>query len=116
MLSFIAKAAFAGVVTALIVAIAKRYPSWGGLVAALPLTSILALSLLYYDTRDGEKVAALSTSILAFILPSIPFFILLPTLLRQGVSFGVSMTVGVAATLALYALSFYGLSRLGFRV
>ena len=58
MLSFIAKAAFGGLTIALVATIAKRYPGWGGLLAALPLTSILALSLLWVDTRQAEPVAA----------------------------------------------------------
>lgn len=116
MLSFIAKAAFAGIVTALVVLVAKRWPSWGGLVAALPLTSILAMSLLYADTGDSARVAALSHSILAFILPSIPLFIAIPWLLKSGIGFWASMGIAVVVTLALYALSFWTLSRMGFRV
>ena len=63
MLSFFAKAAFSGLMVALIATVARRHPGWGGLLAALPLTSILALSLLWMDTRDPARVAALSTSI-----------------------------------------------------
>ena len=43
MLSFFAKAAFSGLMVALIATVARRHPGWGGLLAALPLTSILAL-------------------------------------------------------------------------
>jgi len=42
----------------------------GGLIASLPLTSILALFWLYNDTRDVEKVAELSTGILLFVFLS----------------------------------------------
>ncbi len=37
MLSFFAKAAFAGLMVALIATIARRSPGWGGLLAASPL-------------------------------------------------------------------------------
>ncbi|WP_265570413.1 DUF3147 family protein [Sphingomicrobium nitratireducens] len=116
MLSFFAKAAFAGIVTALVVVVAKRWPSWGGLVAALPLTSILAMSLLYAETGDSERVAALSTSVLAFIIPSLPMFIAIPVMLRNGVTFWLAMTIAVVGTLVLYGLSFFMLSRMGFKV
>jgi hypothetical protein len=43
--------------------IAKRTPGVGGLIASLPLVSILALSWLYLETRDTGKVIALSESI-----------------------------------------------------
>jgi len=116
MLSFLAKAAFAGTVTALVAVIARRYPAWGGLVAALPLTSILALSLLWADTGDAARVSQLSYSILAFVLPSVPMFVLLPALLKGEMAFWAAMAISVAVTLALYALTFALLPRMGFRI
>lgn len=47
---------------ALIVAVAeisKRSSLTGGLLASLPLVSLLAMIWLYHDTRDTQKVAAL---------------------------------------------------------
>ena len=41
----------------------KRSSFLGGLLASLPLTSLLAFVWLYRDTRDTAKFAALSTSI-----------------------------------------------------
>ena len=64
--------------------IARRYPGWGGLVASLPLTSLLAMVWLWRDTGDAEQVAELSTSTFWFILPSLPLFLALPWLLRSG--------------------------------
>ena len=116
MLSFIAKAAFGGLTIALVATIARRHPGWGGLLAALPLTSILALSLLYVDTRQTEPVAALATSILWFVLPSLPLFVALPAMLRGGVGFWPAMAIGVAGTLALYAATFWALPRLGVKL
>jgi hypothetical protein len=116
MLSFLAKAAFAGLTVALVTVIAKRHPGWGGLLAALPLTSILALSLLWVDTRDEAQVAALARSILWFIVPSLPMFVAIPLMLRAGFGFWPTMALCVAATLALYAMVFWSLPRLGVRI
>ena len=116
MLSFLAKATFAGLMVALVTVVAKRYPGWGGLRAALPITSILALSLLYIDTGDAERVSQLSTSILAFIVPSIPLFIALPLLLRSGVNFWASMAISAVMTMLLFALSFWLLPRFGVKL
>jgi hypothetical protein len=114
--SFIAKAAFGGLTIALVATIARRHPGWGGLLAALPLTSILALSLLWVDTRQPERVAALATSILWFILPSLPLFVALPAMLRGGMTYWLAMALCVGATLALYALTFWALPRLGVKL
>ena len=115
MWSFIAKAAFAGLTVALVTVIARRHPGWGGLLAALPLTSILALSLLWIDSRDAGKVADLSRSILIFIVPSLPMFVALPILLRTGLAFWLVMTLCIVGTLLLYAAAFWALPRLGVR-
>ena len=79
-----------GLSAAVIVAvseIAKRSSLLGGLLASLPLTSLLAFVWLWQDTRDAQKVAALSSSILWLVLPSLVLFLVLPALLKRGVHF-----------------------------
>ena len=112
MLSFIAKAAFAGLMVALISTVARRYPGRGGLLASLPLVSVLSMVLLYAETRDPESVARLSLAAFWFFLPSVPLFLIIPYLLRSGVGFAATMTFGCAVTILLYA----GMNWLGPRV
>ena len=103
MLLFLIKAAVSGLLVALISTVARRYPGWGGLVASLPLVSVMAMLWLYGETRDTEKVAALAMSTFWFFLPSMPMFLLIPLMLRSGWSFGVTMATAVAVTMLLYA-------------
>jgi hypothetical protein len=110
------KAALSGVIVAAASEIARRYPGWGGLIASLPLTSLLAMIWLWRDSGDSGQVADLSVSIIWFILPSLPLFIVLPMLLRSGVGFWTSMALCVAGTLALYALMFWAAPRLGLKL
>ena len=116
MLYLVIKAAVSGVIVALVSEIARRYPGWGGLVASLPLTSLLAMLWLWRDTRDTVRVAELSMGAFWFVLPSLPLFFVLPLLLRNGVGFWLSMTIVVAGTLALYALMFWAAPRLGLKL
>jgi hypothetical protein len=116
MLYLAIKAAISGIIVALVSEIARRYPGWGGLVASLPLTSLLAMLWLWRDTGDAEQVAELSASTLWFIIPSLPLFIALPLLLRSGIGFWASLGIVVAATLALYALMFWAAPRLGVKL
>jgi hypothetical protein len=115
-LYLVIKAAISGVIVALVSEIARRYPGWGGLVASLPLTSLLAMLWLWRDTSDPERVAALAGSTFWFILPSLPLFIALPLLLRSGVGLWPSMAIVVAGTLALYALMFWAAPKLGLKL
>jgi len=110
------KAALSGAIVAAVSEIARRYPTWGGLVASLPLTSLLAMLWLWRDTGDSGRVAELSASTIWFILPSLPLFVALPLLLRSGVGFWASMGLVIAGTLALYALMFWAGPRLGLKL
>ena len=116
MLYLVIKAAISGVIVALVSEIARRHPGWGGLVASLPLTSLLAMVWLWRDSGDSLKVAELAQSTLWFILPSLPLFVVLPMLLRSGVGFWATMAIVVAGTLALYGLMFWAAPRLGLKI
>ena len=87
MLYLLIKAAISGVIVAAVSEIARRYPGWGGLVASLPLTSLLAMIWLWRDSGDAERVASCRSSTIWFFIPSVPLFIALPLLIRSGVGF-----------------------------
>ena len=116
MLYLLIKAAISGAIVAAVSEIARRYPGWGGLVASLPLTSLLAMTWLYRDTADAGRVADLSASTFWFFLPSMPLFVALPLLLRNGLGFWVSLAIVVVGTLGVYALMFWAAPRLGLKL
>jgi hypothetical protein len=116
MLYLIIKAALSGILVAGISEVARRYPGWGGLLASLPLTSLLAMVWLYRDTGDPQRVAQLAGSAFWFILPSLPMFLVLPALIRSGMAFWLALGVSVAGTLLLYAFFFWAAPRIGIRL
>ncbi|WP_442485073.1 DUF3147 family protein [Aeoliella sp. SH292] len=96
------------ITTALVVAVSeasRRSTLLGAVFASLPLVSILGMIWLYWDTGDSEKVAALSNSIFWLVLPSLPFFLLVPYLLSRQVGFYTSMTIASGVTVGLYWLA-----------
>ena len=116
MIYFILKAAISGLLVALISEIARRSPGWGGLIASLPLTSLLAMIWLWRDTADVERVAGLSMGAFWFVLPSLPLFLMIPTMLRSGVGFWAALGASAAITLAFYAAAFWVAPRLGIQL
>ena len=116
MLYLLIKAAISGAIVAAVSEIARRYPGWGGLVASLPLTSLLAMIWLWRDSGDSERVAELSASAFWFIIPSLPMFLVLPALLRSGMAFWLAMALSIAGTLALYAAWFWVAPRVGIKL
>jgi hypothetical protein len=95
------------ITTALVVAVSevsKRSTLVGGLLASLPIVSLLAIFWLYVETKDAGKVAALSTSIFWMVLPSLVFFLVLPPLLKAKMNFYVSCGLGTAMMLTCYGV------------
>jgi hypothetical protein len=116
MLYFVVKAALSGLIVAAVSEVARRNPGWGGLLASLPLTSLLAMVWLWRDSHDDERVAELAGSAFWFILPSLPLFLALPWLLRSGVPFWASMAIVIVGTLALYSGWFWAAPRMGIKL
>lgn len=113
MFYFVIKAAVSGVIVALVSEIARRFPGWGGLLASLPVVSLLALIWTYRDSGNPATVAALSQSTFWFVLPSLPLFMIIPVLLRNGSGFWAAIGLACAVTLLLYAAFFWIAPRLG---
>lgn len=109
----ILKAALSGLIVMLVSEIARRSPGLGGLVASLPLVSILAMIWLWRETADIERIAVQSQATFWFVLPSLPLFLMLPAMLRHGLAFWPALVLSCVITMALYAAVFWLLPRLG---
>lgn len=97
--------------------ITKRAGSfWGGVLASLPLTSLLVFVWLYRDTRNPGMIASLSWSIFWMVLPSLTLFISLPLLLKRGVSFPIALGTGLAVMIAAYLLTALIVRRFGVQI
>ena len=97
--------------------LSKRSTLLGALLASLPLTSLLAMIWLYWDTQDVKRVANLSTGVLWLVLPSLILFALLPVLLlRCHLGFPVALAIACGATVAAYLVMLFLLGRFGIKV
>lgn len=103
MTQFIIKCLISGLLVALVVEFSKRSQTVGALVASLPITSLLAMSWLYYENRNKQEIGDLSLSIFWMVIPSLIFFIILPYLLRHF-SFLISLALASLLTALPYGL------------
>lgn len=105
------------IVSALLIAaiseIAKRHSALAALLAALPITSILAFVWMYFETGSIEPVGALSRQIFWLVIPSLVLFLSLPALLFRGWGFWPALLVACALTSGAYLLMLPLLRRLG---
>jgi hypothetical protein len=109
----VAKAAISGLLIVLASEVARHRPGIGGLIASLPLVSVLAAVWLWRDTGDAERIASQLQSTFWFVLPSLPMFLAMPVMLRHGVNFWLSLLLGCALTMSLYAVTIWLLPKLG---
>ena len=116
MLYLFIKAAISGVIIAIVSEVAKRNPGFGAMIASLPLISVLGMIWLWRDKPDAANMAAHVEATFWFVLPSLPMFLLMPLLLRNGMNFWVSLAIGCAMTVLLYlGMTWLG-PRLGLRL
>jgi hypothetical protein len=116
MWQIVAKALLAGAMITAIAEIGKRLPATAAIVASLPLVSVLGMVFLWRELPDTENMARHSYATFWYVLPSLPMFLVIPVLLRNGVSFWVALTLGCVLTVLLYLAMMYVGPRLGLRL
>ena len=113
MLYAVLKALLSGLIVLAVSEVAKRYPGWGGLIASLPLISVLGIIWLWRHTGDAVRVAQHAEATFWFVLPSLPMFLVFPALVRANVTFWLALALSCALTIVLYALMTWLLPRFG---
>ena len=116
MFNIVLKIIISSVIITLVSEIAKKDTLVAGLIASIPLVSILSIVWLYIDTKNIEDVKALSNSILWMVIPSISLFISLPIFLRLGISFFLAILLSIITTICCYGITILLLSRFGVRL
>lgn len=116
MFYLVIKAAVSGILVAIISEVAKRYPGIGGLIASLPLVSVLSMIWLWRDRPDAANMAAHAEATFWFVLPSLPMFLVIPVMLRHGYAFWLALLAGCVLTVVLYSLMLWAGPRFGLRL
>tara|TARA_R110002096_G_scaffold45673_7_gene122468 strand:+ start:1723 stop:2091 length:369 start_codon:yes stop_codon:yes gene_type:complete len=100
------------------VVITRSRPLLGSMLASLPLVSLITFIWIWFGLKDSpaeqaEKLAAHSTGVFWFVIPSLPMFLIFPWLLRKGISFWPNLAICCLITMALYVGMIFALKRFG---
>lgn len=79
----IVKTLLTAVIIVTVSEVAKRSGPLGGLIAAMPLTSVLALIWLYAEGASVEKLGNHAAYTLIYVLPTLPMFAAFPFLITR---------------------------------
>ncbi len=83
--------------------LAKRSDKLGGLIAALPLVTVLALIWLYMEGQPTSKIANHAYYTFWYVLPTLPMFLIFPYLLSKW-GFVLSLLASVLITTLVFFL------------
>lgn len=102
------KGIIAGVLVVAATEAADRSPALAAILVSLPLTSIIALAVLWTEKGDEQQVIDFSWAILWIVLPSLVLFAALPLLMKAGLHFWVAMPLACG----IMALTYWGYAKL----
>jgi len=110
------KALISGVIIAIVSEVARKHPGFGGLIASLPLVSVMGMMWLWRDSHDAERLAAHAEGTFWFVLPSLPMFLVIPAALKRGLPFWPTLAGACLLTIGLYLVMTWLGPRLGLKL
>jgi F0F1-type ATP synthase assembly protein I len=98
---FLVKLVVSNLIIVSCVLIGRRFPSLGGLIATMPLTSLIVMIWIEADNPGNSRMLSdYSRGVLWGVLPTIAFFVTAYLCLRKGIAFPVVLVVAGAVWLA----------------
>jgi hypothetical protein len=83
------------------------------LLIALPLTSLVAMAWMHHGGQSAQRLANHAEGTFWFVIPTLPMFLIIPWMLRNGWSFWGAIAANCAITVALFWITVIVLRRFG---
>jgi uncharacterized membrane protein (GlpM family) len=100
-MQFALKLLTSNLIILLCVWLGRKFPSLGGLVATMPLTSLIVLLWLYHDNPDDRSLLpAYVEGVFFGVIPTMLFFGAAWLCLKRGLHLPATLTVGFAVWIA----------------
>ena len=106
---YIIKVAVSALLIVAVSEVSKRSSTMGGVLASVPLVSVLAMIWMYVDTKEVQGIIDFSKSVLWLIIPSLTLFAILPWLLQKGMNFYLSLLIANLVMIASYGVMIVGM-------
>lgn len=88
---FIVKIIVSAIVIAVVSEVAKKYTSVGGLIAAMPITTLLTMFWLYFENKNPLLISNFLYAVIQGVFITFLFFIPCIILLKKGFNFYLSV-------------------------
>ena len=91
----VVRVALVAVIVVVVGEVSRRYPRMGALLLSLPIVSILAFLVSWFQHHDLKAVSQLSRETLILVPLGLPFFLPLAFAQRLGLDFWTALVSGV---------------------
>jgi len=99
----ILKYAVTSFLVVLISEVAKRSDKLGGLIAALPLVTVLVLFWLYFEKQSVEKIANHAWYTFWYVIPTLPMFLVFPYIIKHH-GFWMAIIISIVVTILSFVI------------
>lgn len=104
-------------VTAAIIVIVNKVQLFNdrlsALLIALPFTSIIAMVWMHHAKQSPERLANHAEGTFWFVLPTLPMFLIMPWMLRNGWGFWATLAANCLLTIGFFWVTVFVLRRFG---
>ncbi len=83
------------------------------LLIALPLTSLLAMIWMWHGGQSNNRIAGHAEGTFWFVLPTLPMFLILPWMLKNGWSFWAALGANCLLTAGFFWITVFTLRKFG---
>lgn len=112
MIWIISKYALTAAMVVLVSEVAKRSDKLGGLIAALPMITVLTLIWLHLENQSTEKIANHAWYTFWYVIPTLPMFLAFPVLLPH-LGFWLALLACIVITLVCFVMFAMAVQRFG---
>ncbi|MGB2066343.1 MAG: DUF3147 family protein [Candidatus Puniceispirillaceae bacterium] len=83
MVFYLTKLVITAALIVLITEVAKLSDKFGGLIAALPVTTLLVILWMHFEGQPDQKISSHISYNIFFVIPTLPMFLLFPFVISR---------------------------------
>ena len=103
-MAYLIKIIIAVVVIVLVTELSKKDTKLAALLLALPIISFTAYTMIWFESKDTEKIAKLANENFIYVLPVIPILPLFSWMLKNDYGYFTSMIMVIILMIILFYL------------
>ena len=103
-MAYLIKIIVATLVIVLVTELSKKDTKLAALLLALPIISFTAYTMIWFESKDADRIAKLANENFIYVLPVMPVLPLFSWLLKHGFGYFTSMIVVIIIMIMLFYL------------